>query len=496
LAQYRLEIQAIKRADGRSSVAAAAYRSATKLIDDRLMITFDYAAKRGVEASGLMAPDTAPAAFLERERLWNAAEAADIRSDSRVAREILISLPHELDAAQRLALVRAFVSEVLVAQGMIADYALHLPDLHGDQRNHHAHILVTTRAVGPAGFGHKVRAWDNPDAVRAMREAWAEIQNRHLRLALGEGAPQVSAKSLADQGLDQEATVHLGPSASGMERRGERSDRGETNRSVGERNRERRQERQNLRDIEDTLSGRRPHQDYPIGAVAREFEAIHHTMKRERDGWARERAGFRAPAIPSAQSIRDAVTAEAARARAVARRRMEATQVRVARVSARRNTLLRWVRNPGRMIWAKHAELNALGRERAALARAEVQLSVRRAWLRSPDGQRYLAAHQHPQRLAAEAARRADLTLERKIKRADRRIEAIERTRIKLLVAEALGETRLVAPADLSLGVVQAVREIDRTVVSALARYPAAQQARALDLIAVRMGRAPPGPDR
>jgi hypothetical protein len=496
MAQYRLEVQAIKRADGRSAVAAAAYRSGERLLDERLMMTFDFAAKGGIEASGILAPESAPASFSDRATLWNTAEAADVRSDSRVAREILISLPHELDAAQRLALVQAFASESLVARGMIADFAIHRPDAHGDQRNFHAHVMVTTRTVGPDGFGHKARAWDNPEAVRAMRLEWEDIQNRHLRLALGEGAPQVSAKSLADQGLDQEATVHLGPASSGMERRGERSDRGGINRSVAQRNRERRDHPIEVREIEDRLAGDRARQTYPIGAVVREFEAIHQSMLRERAGWTRERAALRAPAIPSARSIHEAITGEAAKDRGRARAHALAMQSRVLGLRAKRNSLVRWIRNPGRMIWAKHAELNALARARANLAQAERGLAVRRRWLRSSEGQAYVAAQQHPFRLQAEIVRRMDRTLERKIRRADRRIEAVEGTRTKLLVAEALGETRVTAPADLSLGVVQAVREVDRTVVGALKAYQPGQVRQALAKVAaLALGRGLPDLD-
>jgi len=124
--------------------------------------------------------------------------------------------------------------------------------------------------------------------------------------------------------------------------------------------------------------------------------------------------GVETAAIPSARSIHEAVTAEVARARGLARGRYLAIQERVAGVRGRRNGLDRWIRNPGRMIWAKHTELNALARARAELARAESQLAVRRTWLRSPEGQAYVAAQQHPYKLAAEEIRRADRTLERK----------------------------------------------------------------------------------
>ena len=155
----------------------------------------------------------------------DAAELADKRSDSRPAREILLALPYELNAEQQRALVRAFVDEHVVAHGMIADVALHSPDKAGDQRNHHGHILVTAREVTEDGFGRKVGAWTKPKLVRHWREGWARVQNEHLQRALGREAPQVTDKSLTDQGIERDPTIHLGPSASGMEQRGERSDR-------------------------------------------------------------------------------------------------------------------------------------------------------------------------------------------------------------------------------------------------------------------------------
>jgi hypothetical protein len=303
VAQFRLEVQAFKRSEGRSSVAGAAYRSATALLDRRLEMLFDYTAKGGVAFTGLMAPEGAPAAFADREQLWNAAEAADKRADSRTAREILISLPHELSDDQRHALVRAFVSESLVARGMIADYGIHYPDAHGDARNHHAHILVTTRRVGPEGFGLKARDWDNPDAVKAMRLEWAQVQNQHLRQHLGPDAPQVSPLSLAAQGQGREPTIHLGPSASGMERRGEPSDRGDINRAIAERNDDRREAPVQVRGLEDGLAQAQPRQAYPIDAVIREFEAIGQSLARERDGWARDLATLAPASAPSARQI-------------------------------------------------------------------------------------------------------------------------------------------------------------------------------------------------
>ncbi|EJL38462.1 MobA/MobL family protein [Caulobacter sp. AP07] len=498
MAQFRLEVQAIKRVEGRSSVAASAYRSATRLHDERLEMLFDYSAKSGVVFSGIMAPDAAPDAFADRERLWNAAETADRRADSRVAREILISLPYEFSDEQRHGLVRAFIAESLVARGMIADYGIHSPDAHGDARNHHAHILVTTRHVGPEGFGLKARDWDNPDAVKALRLEWAQVQNLHLRQHLGPDAAQVSHLSLAAQGQGREPTIHLGPSASGMERRGEPSDRGDINRAIAGRNDERREGPARIREIEDGLAQALPRQAYPIDAVIREFQAIHQTMVRERSNWARDLSRLTAPSAPTARAIAGEVVGEAVAHRAEAKRRLARTEYRIEQGRARRSQLLRWIRDPARMIWAKHAELNALARARVADRLAEVRLSVRRDWLRSDAGRTYIAARLDPAKHAAEEARRAARTLERKIKRADKRIDNVARTRTKLMVARELGQATMVAPSQMRLGVGQAVREVDRRVVDAVqAHAPAAQKAALDKVLALMRGRAPGlGPER
>lgn len=489
MAQYRLEVQAIKRSEGRSAVAAAAYRSASRLHDGRLEMTFDYAAKGGVVVEGIMTPEEAPADFRDRENLWNAAEAADRRIDSRTAREVLVSLPHELSDEQRHELLRAFIDQGLVAKGMIADYAIHRPDAHGDPRNHHAHIMVTTRSVTADGFGFKGRAWDNPEAVRELRGLWADLQNEHLRTHLGPRAPQVTHLSLAGQGRDQEPTVHLGPAASGMERRGEASDRGETNRRVRDRNAERAETPGQIRDLEDRLSAGQPRRDYPIDTVIREFEAIHQTMVRERDDWARNLAGAEAPAAATGRDVWRAVMGDTAAARWAAARRLNRSEARIHAGRARRTNLARWIDRPARMIWAKHAELNRLERDRQAWRQADAAYRVRRDWLASEVGRTYVAAQIAPARQARDAAARATRTLERKIKRANRRIENVARTRTKLLVARELGEGRLVAPSGLHAGLGQGLREVDRRVVGLLASYDLDAQRTALAKV-VRPGRA------
>ena len=150
------------------------------------------------------------------------------------------------------------------------------------------------------------------------------------------------------------------------------------------------------------------------------------------------------------------------------------------------------------MIWAAHAELNALERAKSVQRRAEVELAVREQWLRSQAGRAYVASRLDPAKHAAADARRQARTLERKIKRADRRIEAVARTRVKLLVARELGHDKMVAPSRMDLGVGQAVREVDRRAVDVVKAHAPLAQERALGkVMALVQGKIPGiGPDR
>lgn len=229
MAQYRFSSQVIGRATGRSAVAAAAYRAGQSLTDERTGLAHDFSRKRGVAHSEIMAPDNAPDWMRDRARLWNAVELAEKRKDAQLSREVQLSLPHELTDAQRLELVRGFVNSQFVARGMIADVAIHHPDRDSDERNHHAHIMLTMRALTVEGFGGKAREWNDKELLQSWREEWASQQNRILER---EGhAARVDHRSLEAQGFDREPQAHLGPSAHGMEQRGERSRIGDENRA-------------------------------------------------------------------------------------------------------------------------------------------------------------------------------------------------------------------------------------------------------------------------
>ncbi|MCA0948502.1 MobA/MobL family protein [Salipiger pacificus] len=219
MASYRFSASVISRSTGRSAVAAAAYRAAALLQDDRYGESYDYRPKGGVLHSEIMAPENTPVWMHNREQLWNAVESAERRKDAQLAREIQLSLPHELDDDQRRDLVRSFVAEQFVASGMIADVAIHAPHRQGDQRNHHAHVMLTMRELTSEGFGKKVRDWNDRANIDRWRAEWAEAQN--LAFERHGIAASVDHRSLEDQGVDREAQQHEGPNVTAMRRRGE-----------------------------------------------------------------------------------------------------------------------------------------------------------------------------------------------------------------------------------------------------------------------------------
>ena len=250
MATYHLSAKTISRSNGRSATAAAAYRSGARIDDERTGLIHDYRRRRGVEASLLILPDGAPDWASDRARLWNAAEHAETRKNSTVAREFEIALPAELDAEQRQRLAADFARELVLRHGCAADVAIHRPGRTGDQRNHHAHLLLTTRRLTAAGFAEKTRELDDLKSgeIGRWRARFAEVQNERLREAGVEA--RVDHRSLEAQGNDREATIHLGPTATALERRGVPTRLGESNRAVRASNAERRRDAEARRDAE------------------------------------------------------------------------------------------------------------------------------------------------------------------------------------------------------------------------------------------------------
>jgi len=237
VATYRLSAKTIGRTAGRSATGAAAYRAAERIEDRRSGIVHDYTRRSGVVHAEILGPAAAPTWFADRSELWNRVEDGERRKDAQLCREVLLSLPHELDDDRRRELVRGFVREEFVARGIVADVAIHRAHERSDARNHHAHVLLTMRAIGPEGFGSKVRAWNETTLLVEWREAWERHVNRELERA--RVADRVSHRSLAAQGLDREPEPRQGAVATRMERMGRASLAGEDRRAARARNAER-----------------------------------------------------------------------------------------------------------------------------------------------------------------------------------------------------------------------------------------------------------------
>ena len=241
MALYSCNASTISRAKGRSSIASAAYRAGEKLDDKRQGIMWDFTQKRGVLHSEIILPANAPAWANERGALWNAAELREDKSTRRnealVARDFRLALPHEATAEQRLTITREFGKYLVERYGGAVDFAIHMPDRKGDDRNFHAHVMMTSRRMGGDGFTTKIRELDDfkkgPLEIAQIREMWEGIQNRLLDEL---GVARVSCKSLDAQGSDREATKHMGVAATAMERKGEMTELGELNREITARN--------------------------------------------------------------------------------------------------------------------------------------------------------------------------------------------------------------------------------------------------------------------
>ena len=237
MAIYHFSVKVISRASGRSAVAAAAYRSADRLHDERLDRDHDFTNKSGVVHSEILLPEGAPERFSDRATLWNEVEATEKRKDAQLSREVEFAIPREMTQAQGIELARDFVGQEFVARDMIADLNVHW-DIGADgQPKPHAHVMLTMREVGEDGFGAKVRDWNRTSQVEQWRERWADHVN--TRLAELDIDARIDHRSLQAQGIDLEPQDKIGPAAQRMGERGLESERIEDHREIARRNGER-----------------------------------------------------------------------------------------------------------------------------------------------------------------------------------------------------------------------------------------------------------------
>ncbi|MFC7557645.1 Ti-type conjugative transfer relaxase TraA [Pseudoroseomonas wenyumeiae] len=242
MAIYHLSAQVISRGAGRSVVAAAAYRAATRLEDTRTGLAHDFTRKEHVVHAEVLLPDGAPAAWADRSVLWNAVEAGEKRKDAQLAREVEFALPRELSQAEGIALARDFVREQFVARGMVADLCVHAPRGGDGETKPHAHVLLTLRGVTPgeqadssdAAFGAKQRAWNSTALLQTWRERWAELTNERLA-SLGHDV-RIDHRSLAAQGIPLEPQHKVGPAGMRRAERGEAAERRAEHDAIARRN--------------------------------------------------------------------------------------------------------------------------------------------------------------------------------------------------------------------------------------------------------------------
>ena len=244
MAIYHLSTKPVSRSSGRTATASAAYRSGVEIKDDRTGKVHDYSKRGGVVATKIFTPNKIE---VDRSELWNMAEAAETRKNSRTAREIVVNLPHELDQKTRGNAVRDFARHLSEKYGIAVDVSIHKPDQHGDNRNHHAHLLLTTRKMERLESGRialtsksqlelsntQLTELELPraqDELKALRKTWADITNKYLERDGIEA--RIDHRSHADRGLEQLPTEKLGWEASALERKGIKTATGNYNRMI------------------------------------------------------------------------------------------------------------------------------------------------------------------------------------------------------------------------------------------------------------------------
>ena len=276
IAIYHCSIKIVSRGKGKSAVAAAAYRSGEKLTNEWDGLTHDYTKKGGVVHSEILLPAHAPPAFSDRSILWNSVELSEKSNNAQLAREVEIALPVELSREEQTRLVREYCSSQFVSKGMIADFNLH--DTGGG--NPHAHILLTMRPLDEKGAwlpkskkeyvldenGGKIRLpsgryktrkvdlvdWNNRENAEVWRRAWADLANEFLER--NNRPERIDHRSYERQGIEQIPTVHVGVSATQMEKKGIVTERGELNRNIKAANRILREIRRLVRGLKDWIA--------------------------------------------------------------------------------------------------------------------------------------------------------------------------------------------------------------------------------------------------
>ena len=258
---FHFSVNIISRGKGKSAVASAAYISGEKIKNEWDGVTHDYTRKEKVLVKNIILPDHIPKEFNDRSTLWNKVEMAEKNSNAQLARQFIIGLPKELTLSENKNLVERFIKENLTSQGMIVDYAIH-DESQDKNGNIHCHIMTIMRPINEKGEflakskkeyilnekGEKVlnkngkpktrkvelTTWNDKGNVEKWRENFSDLCNEYL--AKNNIEKRVDHRSFKRQGIKQIPTIHLGASASAMERKGIRTEKGDINREIKKQN--------------------------------------------------------------------------------------------------------------------------------------------------------------------------------------------------------------------------------------------------------------------
>lgn len=258
---FHFSVNIISRGKGKSAVASAAYISGEKIKNEWDGVTHDYTRKEKVLVKNIILPDHIPKEFNDRSTLWNKVEMAEKNSNAQLARQFIIGLPKELTLSENKSLVERFIKENLTSQGMIVDYAIH-DESQDKNGNIHCHIMTIMRPINEKGEflakskkeyildenGEKVlnkngklktrkvelTTWNDKGNVEKWRENFSDLCNEYL--AKNKIEKRVDHRSFKRQGIKQIPTIHLGSSASAMERKGIRTEKGDINREIKKQN--------------------------------------------------------------------------------------------------------------------------------------------------------------------------------------------------------------------------------------------------------------------
>lgn len=258
---FHFSVNIISRGKGKSAVASAAYISGEKIKNEWDGVTHDYTRKQGVISKEIFLPDHAPKEYKDRKTLWNSVELFEKNSNAQLARNFIISLPKELSIEENKKMIEEYIQTNFVKEGMIVDLAIHDESREGNQ-NIHAHIMTIVRPINEDGTwrqkskkeyildekGEKIlnkngkpktrkvelTTWNDKVNVEKWRENFSDLCNKYLERAGAE--KRVDHRSFKRQGIKQIPTIHLGASASAMERKGIRTEKGDINREIKKQN--------------------------------------------------------------------------------------------------------------------------------------------------------------------------------------------------------------------------------------------------------------------